>query len=422
MPPQPRPRALALILIAFLCVSAYAPFLGLPLFEDDYPNIAQALQFGASGGWLTPLHHPIFRLRATSYWAMLPLWRGFQLAPAAYHFASLVVHILNAWLVYVACLMWPRTRPAAIWAAAFFAVHEGHQEAVVWFSSIAELFQFLFGGAALLCWNLARTAQRVWLFQVAGVILFALALVSKESAIVFLLLFLLTTPPSEWRRSIMRLLPYAALAALAVVSLWASRTYSFRFSDGSFSLHAPFWITWPRGMARLLWIWGWVATAVIARYWRERELGAAAAIALAWMGVALMPYSFLTYSTEIPSRQTYLASAGLAALAGIALSRLAANHGRARTVAAVLAAAMLIHNVGYLWIKKRRQFIERAELTDQLIQLAKQKGGPVWVKCFPRPALIAEEALHLGAGIPTSDIEWSADEAARQPPAAVFCK
>ena len=40
------------------------------------------------------------------------------------------------------------------------------------------------------------------------------------------------------------------------------------------------------------------------------------AVALVWMGLALVPYSFLTYSTQIPSRQTYLASAGLALLAG----------------------------------------------------------------------------------------------------------
>ena len=39
------------------------------------------------------------------------------------------------------------------------------------------------------------------------------------------------------------------LAALALAGVAATSGYSFRFSDGSFSLHAPFWITWPRGMA-----------------------------------------------------------------------------------------------------------------------------------------------------------------------------
>ena len=36
-------------------------------------------------------------------------------------------------------------KPAAFWAAAFFAVHEGHQEAIVWYSAISELLVFFFG-------------------------------------------------------------------------------------------------------------------------------------------------------------------------------------------------------------------------------------------------------------------------------------
>ena len=103
---------------------------------------------------------------------------------------------------------------------------------------------------------------------------------------------------------------YVGLAALAVASVVATRAYSFRFADGSFSLHAPFWIAWPRGFARLMWIWGWIAAAILAMRYREADVRKAAIAALAWIAVALLPYSFLTYSTQIPSRQTYLASAG----------------------------------------------------------------------------------------------------------------
>ncbi len=239
-----------LILLGALCVLAYAPALNLPLIEDDYPNIAQAQTFG---GFAAPLANPIFRLRTTSYWAMLLLWRDFHLTPIAYHAASLILHIANTWLVYFACLGWARTRGAALWAAGFFAVHEGHQEAIMWFSGISELLQFLFGGLALLCWRRGR-----W-WTGAGTVCFGLALISKESAVLFLALFLLAAP-RQWRW----MAPYAALAALALASLAATSAYSFRFSDGSFSLHAPFWISWPRGVVRVLWIWGFVAAAVIA--------------------------------------------------------------------------------------------------------------------------------------------------------------
>src|SRR5215472_18877866 len=150
-----------LLLIGVLCVAAYAPALNLPLMEDDYPNIAQALKFGSPAA---PLADPIFRLRATSYWAMQGLYRMFRMLPTAYHTASLLLHIANSWLVYLALLAWPQTRRAAIWAAGFFAVHEGHQEAVMWFSAVNELLQFFFGGLALLFWMRGRRWLALSLF------------------------------------------------------------------------------------------------------------------------------------------------------------------------------------------------------------------------------------------------------------------
>ncbi len=283
--------------LALLCLVAYAPALKLPLMEDDYPNIAQALRFGSAAA---PLSDPIFRPRATSYWAMQALHSLFGMAPAAYHAASLLLHIANSWLLYFVLTAWARTRAAALWAAGFFAVYEGHQEAVIWFSAINELLLFLFGFAAL---ALLLRARRWLLPSLAS---FALALLSKETAVLF---GALAAPAAVRARRWAAALPYLALTALAVASIAATRTYSFRFSDGSFSLRAPFWLTWPRGMFRLLWFWGWIAGAIVVL--RARAASKPALAALAWMALALLPYSFLAYSTQIPSRQTYLASAGL---------------------------------------------------------------------------------------------------------------
>jgi hypothetical protein len=196
------------------------------------------------------------------------------------------------------------------------------------------------------------------------VVLFGLALLSKESAIILLPLFWLAAPPEgNWRRSMTRMLPYVALSTLAIASIAAMRTYSFRFSDGSFSLDAPFWISWTRGFVRILWIWGWASGAAIVFVCKEPNLGRAALRALAWIGIALVPYSFLTYSTQIPSRQTYLASAGLCFLFGLAVAHLPArpvpatwaNHQKIVSAVVVL---MLLHNIGYLWTRKRAQFLE----------------------------------------------------------------
>ena len=282
----------------------------------------------------------------------------------------------------------------------------------MWFSAINELLQFLFGMGALWCW---LTRDRGWVRQAAGIGLFALALLSKESAVVVLPLLLLTAL-RDWKRDALRLAPFAVLAALAVASVVASRGASFRFSDGSFSLHAPFWITWPRNYSRVLWIWGLPAAALVFLA-RDRALRSTAMVALAWIGIGLAPYSFLTYSTQIPSRQTYLASAGLALLFGLAMARLQ----RRKLLVGAVAALVLLHNVGYLWTRKRSQFLERAAPTEQLIALARRTPGPIWVRCFPRNSFIAEGAVHMAAGYAPENLVWTEQDGLRLQATAVFC-
>ena len=89
------------------------------------------------------------------------------------------------------------------------------------------------------------------------------------------------------------------------------------------------------------------------------------------------------------------------------MAHLSAEGGRARKIAAVLAIAALSHNVGYLWIRKRAQFIARAQPTEQLIRMARESGGPIWVQCFPLAPITAEAALRLGAGLQSDEIIWS---------------
>jgi hypothetical protein len=406
------PQRLALSLLALAATVAYAPMAAIPLFEDDFPNLWQSQQLGSPADALALLHNPVFRQRATSFWIMYLLWRMARLAPLLYRLASLLLHIANTWLLYGICLAWPRMRAAAFWTAGFFAVAEGHQEAVMWFSAINELLQFLFGMGAIWCWLRGR-----WL---AGVALFALALLSKESAVVILPLLLLTAPRGQWRRTAIRLIPYVALAAITAVWVVGSRDISFRFSDGSFSLHAPFWITLPENFLRLLWIWGFAAAGVILLA-RDRSLRNSALLAAAWIAIALTPYSFLLYATRIPSRQTYLASAGLAMLFGLAMAWWQARAGSRRWTIVAIASVMLLHNVGYLWTRKRSQFLERAAPTGQLIALARSTPGPIWMRCFPRNHFIAEEAAHLGAGYAPSNLIWDEAEAARRHVTAVFC-
>ncbi|HEY1760637.1 MAG TPA: hypothetical protein VGG72_35000 [Bryobacteraceae bacterium] len=450
----PKGTLLICLALALLCVLTYAPSLSLPLLEDDYANIWGAQHYGSWAGFPAMFHDDVARVRATVYWTIYLVWKYFGLSPLAFRVSNLILQIFDTWLLYAIGLAWGRMRPAAFWAAAFFAVYEGHQEAVMWFSANNELLLFLFGGASLLCWIKASSRPaNEWLLRAAGLLLFVLALLSKESAYIFVPLFLLATPVEEWRRSLPHLAPYCLLAAVMIVSVVLTRGHSFRFTDGSFSLHAPVWLTLPRNVGRVLWFWGLLSVTLIFMSSAAASVRKSALIALAWIAIALVPYSFLTYSTQIPSRQLYLASVGLSFLFGLAMVQLReitlaspqrAGRGpefpkgtappvaatqapfcapflKRSWLAAIVMLAVVGHNVGYIWIKKQRQFRERAEPTQELIQAARQTDGLLWVQCFPRHPSIAEAAVWVALNRYPSNLIFTPDQAAPLKPSATFC-
>jgi hypothetical protein len=82
---------------------------------------------------------------------------------------------------------------------------------------------------------------------------------------------------------------------------------------------------------------------------------------------------------------------------------------------------VVVHNVGYLWLKKRPQFLARAAPTEQLIALARSTPGPIWVKCYPGIDYGAQEAVHLAAGYAPDQLIWKPEEAERRHAKLIFC-
>jgi len=390
-----RNHAGILLGLAALAILAYLPIFHQPLIQDDYPNIEQSRQFGPASGWPSLLSNGVFRYRAT--WYVLTYWvdRWFE-SPAAFYAVSLALHILCVWLVYALgawrLIGW---RISAV-AAAFFAVQEGHQEAVMWYSGSAELLMFLFGILSLLCWARVVDKKGNWKWYAASLLSFAAALVSKESAVVFAALLVLPMLGSRAaRRALLWWLPFGALAAADQWLIFSSRAYSFRFHDGSFSLTAPFYITLPVSCARLLWPWGLLALLVllVLRAKQHRQVVRVAAL---WIVLSFVPYSFLTYMHRIPSRQTYLASLGLAWIVAAGFWALQSRmrlHRSAVVVAAVV--VVLASNIGYIWTKKRQQFADRAAPVEALVALAQKTNGPIYMRSFPDPQIVYESALRM---------------------------
>ena len=408
--------------ISLLAVVSYLPALRQPLIEDDYPNIALARAHGPLRGWAGMARDRVNRVRATTFVLTHRIERAFGLVPAAFYAVSILLHAANCLLLY-ALGRWPAVGfRASAWGAAFFAVHEGHQEAVMWYSACNELLLFFFGSLTLLGWLLfleGGRRRRRW--YAASLVSFALALLSKESSVVLVPLLCLPLllgfgrPP----RRLTPLVPFALLAALYAVSIFQTRDESFRFTDGSFELGAPFWETWAKSFFALFWPWGWLAVAALAAW---RRFADALRVGLLWAFVGLTPYMFVAYVHRVPSRQTYLASAGLALVVGAAVVALKERAGPSRRwlVAAVLC-AVLLQNVSHLWTRKHRLFLKRAEPTERLIELARRVEGPIYVRCFPRPRIIAEAAVGVALGEPPGTLVWDEEQARRVGAVATFC-
>jgi hypothetical protein len=401
--PSGRSVLIAAAALIVLAVVPYIPFFALPHISDDYVQIELGRNYGPSSGWLQLAGDALYRCRATSI--LLTNWTEqlFGASSAVFQAESTVLHVLNTLLVAALGLWRPIGWRLAVLAAGFFAVHEGHQEAVVWYAAVPELLVFLFALLALHVWLrwLDAGRSRPLLYGLA-LALFILALLSKESAVAVVPLMAgagyLSGKPV---RAIVRdLLPFAAVSVLYALAIFAAKGTHLHLNDGTFAPGSHVAAVVARSTGRLLWVWGVLALAFLAMRSRlsARRLLLAAS---AWILITLLPYSFLSYMPYVPSRHVYWASVGLAFLVSGALLELwetGWRHSRALAIAA--AGVILVHNCAYLWIKKYPQYERRAAPTERLVSYSERVKGPITVKCFPYSPEIAALTLKIRAGRP----------------------
>lgn len=389
---------IAILVLAILATVPYLPFITLPHISDDYLQIELARQWGPVSEWPSLAADVLYRCRATSlvltYWTDL----AFGASSSIFQAESILLHIF-ATVVIAALGWWHRIGwRLAYFAAAFFAVHEGHQEAVVWYSALPELLVFLFGVLALHCWiRWCELPLRGGILYGGTLLFFTLALLSKESgvAVVGLMAGVCFWTRVRLVRAAAGLAPFVILSAVYTALIFVAKDNHLHLNDGTFSLHAPAGWVVLRSTGRLLWIWGVPAVAIL--WWRRERSGWLLWAAGFWIAVTILPYSFLTYMPRVPSRHVYWASAGLAFLVAGAWVLLWDSR-RTRWVATAAAGAMIVHNLGWLWIKKYPQYVRRAEPTEAVIRYAREMPGPLRLKCFPYPPEVAERAVRVRLG------------------------
>ncbi len=141
------------------------------------------------GVWDNPgsLYRPIPLLMFAAEWGLSPN------NPRVGHLVNVLLYALTGWLLWVALRRVLAGQPPAVVAAAvlLFMAHPVHTEVVANIKSRDEILALLFGTAALYAvWRHLDRGSVPWL--IGAVLLYALALFSKESAITLLAMFPLT--------------------------------------------------------------------------------------------------------------------------------------------------------------------------------------------------------------------------------------
>lgn len=368
-------------LLATLAAAAYAPFLAFPFIATSFIEIPVSRLLGTAAGFHALVTNSNWHFRIT--YALLNSFveRSFGIEPKAFYITSLILHGLCVLLIYGLTRWRKLPSSVALWAAGFFAVYQGHHSAITLLSSWPDLLSGLFACASLFCWIGWLQAGRKWNYAFA--LLFYLgAIVSNEPGfIAFLLLLLPFTSQTEAPgRKLFSLIPFAGLAAAAIVVQLVFRAKPVPWNN-AVPVIDPWWIT-------AAWAAGAIILIVITRRWEARRLIIGC---VAWLIAAYLADLYVRHGLGSPTGAVYLGSIGLALLVGLAFSQAIARF-RA-PVAATLALAIVAGNIALLWTISRRQMLNLAAPTRALINAAAFAQGPIELSCFPYPFEVAQAAV-----------------------------
>jgi tetratricopeptide (TPR) repeat protein len=163
----------------------------------------------------------------TTFWAEYQLW---GLAPFGYHLNNIILHALNAFLLWI--VLSRLKVPGAMLAAALFAIHPVHVESVAWVTERKNVLSGFFYLLSLLCYlrfsrsfgddrdltiqpaDQPEASDDGWRFYAVSLIFFAAALLSKTitATLPAVILVLIWWKNGAIRkRDIVRLIPFFIL-------------------------------------------------------------------------------------------------------------------------------------------------------------------------------------------------------------------
>ncbi len=340
---------LAVLLLAVLI--AYQPVWNGGRIWDDDAHITRPELRSWGGLWriwfelgATQQYYP---LTHSVFWTEAQLWGDHLLG---YHLVNIVLHALSSFLIIV--ILRRLSAPGALLAGVIFALHPIEVESVAWMTELKNTLSGVFYLAGLLAYLSFDRTRRSQPYLLAALCFF-LALLSKSVTATLplglLVIFWWKRGTLSWRRDVVPLVPFFALAAVAgLFTSWAERSLigargaefdfsamervliagrSFLFYLGRLLWPADLIFIYPRWKIDAALWWQYLypvsAAALILIAWKARTRTRAPLAALLYFGITLGPA--LGFVNVYPFRFSFVADhfqylAGVGIIALIAAS------------------------------------------------------------------------------------------------------
>ena len=225
---------LGAIIILLMTLLFYIPAMrgGYIWDDDDYVtnNLTLRTFDGLRRIWLelgaVPQYYPLVH---TSFWLEYHLW---QLHPFGYHLVNVLLHALNAILLWF--ILRRLSIPGAWLAAAIFALHPVHVESVAWITERKNVLSGFFYLSAILAYlrflrlDVISAIDRYhWGYYILALGLYLCALLSKTVACtmpaMILLLLWWKRDRIGWRNVLLLTPHFAVGVALALTTVWLEK-------------------------------------------------------------------------------------------------------------------------------------------------------------------------------------------------------
>jgi hypothetical protein len=344
------------LLILTATVISYLPALNNGFIADDWVILHRVDVLKEDPLYLNEVVPENFRLTSYVVFGLLKTLFGYNAAP--FYVFNILLHALNC--ILLAALVREITGDSNLgWISGLFlAVFQSPQEAVMWLAAMNETLSVCFMLLTSLFWMRGK--------QAIASLIFIAALYSKESALILVLLVPLVElnrgKHVAWRDYWILALPAMLFSVFFILTL----SVNFQLGHGTYALGPQGLLVLIKSLHRLIWPWGYlVVAAVLLSYgWRPNRQAADWALLIP---VAMLPYIFVRYAANIPSRQTYLASALFLPLLAAGMLSL-----KPKTLRAGLVAAFIVYNVVYMWTVKDAQMEARALPTTALVKALRE--------------------------------------------------